>query len=59
MKYFQVLEIFSLLLFLTESQICRRSRWAPAVTNLGRVENSHWSRSIEILCSDWLSSFMP
>ena len=23
----------------------------------GRVETSHWSRSIEILCSDWLKSW--
>ena len=27
--------------------------------NASRVEHSHWSRSVEILCSDWSNLTMP
>ena len=28
------------------------------VSHINRVEHSHWSRSVQILCSDWLNFTM-
>ena len=37
-----------------------QTNWASSLwwDLLARVEHSHWSRSIQLLCSDWLRSLM-
>ena len=42
------------------SLLCGKGGPGPVdiVLNMSRVVHSHWSRSVEILCSDWLNLTM-